>query len=123
MVDGSLPGPEANPGYSTIAGISNLQILEETVADAVAVVAVGTCAAFGGLPKAAPNPTGAVAVQQLVHDKPVINVSGCPPVPMVITGVLAHYLTFGSIPQLDQYGRPMALAFFGRPPGLPDFPG
>ena len=112
VVDGSLPGPEANPGYSTIAGISNLQMLEETVADAVAVVAVGTCAAFGGLPKAAPNPTGAVAVQQLVHDKPVINVSGCPPVPMVITGVLAHYLTFGSIPQLDQYGRPMA--FFGQ---------
>ena len=112
VVDGSLPGPGSNPGYSTIAGLSNLQILEETLEGAAAVVAVGTCAAFGGLPKAEPNPTGAVAVQEIVKDKPVINVSGCPPVPMVITGVLAQYLTFGQLPEMDQYGRP--LAFFGQ---------
>jgi hydrogenase small subunit len=112
VVDGSLPGPDANPGYSTIAGISNLQMLQETVAGAAAVVAVGTCAAFGGLPKADPNPSGAVAVSDIVKDKPVINVSGCPPVPMVITGVLAQYLTFGTLPELDEYSRP--LAFFGQ---------
>jgi hydrogenase small subunit len=105
VVDGSIP--LGNPGYSTTAGFSNLQTLEETVAGAAAVIAVGTCAAFGGLPKAEPNPTGAVSVRDIVHDKPVINVSGCPPIPMVITGVLAHYLTFGTIPELDQYGRPM----------------
>ncbi|WPL12134.1 Uptake hydrogenase small subunit precursor [Thiorhodovibrio litoralis] len=112
VIDGSLPGPGSNPGYSTIAGISNLQMLEETVAGAAAVVAVGTCAAFGGLPVADPNPTGAVPVSKVVRDKPVINVSGCPPLPMVITGVLAHYLTFGKLPELDEYGRP--LAFFGQ---------
>jgi hydrogenase small subunit len=72
---------------------------------------VGTCAAFGGLPKADPNPTGAVSVRELVTDKPVINVSGCPPIPMVITGVLAHYLTFGTLPELDRLGRPKA--FYG----------
>ncbi len=112
VVDGSLPGPRANPGFSTIAGISNLQMLEETVAGAAAVIAIGSCAAFGGLPMANPNPTRAVPVSQVVRDKPVINVSGCPPLPMVITGVLAHYLTFGTLPELDQYGRPMA--FFGQ---------
>ncbi|MEA3275124.1 MAG: hydrogenase small subunit [Pseudomonadota bacterium] len=112
VVDGSLPGPDSNPGYSTIAGISNLEMLKETLEGAKAVVAVGTCAAFGGLPHASPNPTGAVAVQDIVEDLPVINVSGCPPVPMVITGVLAHYLTFGELPELDQYNRP--LAFFGQ---------
>jgi len=112
VVDGSLPGPDSNPGYSTIAGHSNYDILMETVEGAAAVVAVGTCAAFGGLPHAAPNPTGAVAVHELITDKPVINVSGCPPVPMVITGVLAQYLTFGQLPELDSYGRP--LAFFGQ---------
>ncbi len=112
VVDGSLPGPDANPGYSTIAGVSNLQMLEEAVRGAAAVVAVGTCAAFGGLPKAAPNPSGAVSVMDVVHDKPVINVSGCPPVPMVITGVLAQYLVFGKLPELDVYNRP--LAFFGQ---------
>jgi len=112
IVDGSLPGPGANPGYSTIAGISNLQMLQDTVAGAAAVVAVGTCAAFGGLPKADPNPSGAVALSDVVKDKPIINVSGCPPVPMVITGVLAQYLTFGTLPELDEYNRP--LAFFGQ---------
>lgn len=109
VVDGSIP--LANPGYSTTAGISNLQMLEETVADAAAVIAVGTCAAFGGLPKANPNPTGAVAVRDIVTDKPVINISGCPPIPAVITGVLAHYLTFATLPELDHYGRPKV--FYG----------
>ena len=112
VVDGSLPGPRANPGYSTIAGVDNLTLLRETVAGAAAVVAVGTCAAFGGLPQARPNPTGAVAVSDVVQDKPVINVSGCPPLPMVITGVLAHYLTFNQLPELDEHQRPRA--FFGR---------
>ncbi|MCU7923643.1 MAG: hydrogenase small subunit [Candidatus Thiodiazotropha sp. (ex Dulcina madagascariensis)] len=110
VVDGSIP--LGNPGYSAIAGISNLQMLEETVAGAAAVVAVGTCAAFGGLPHAKPNPTGAVSVSEIVKDKPVVNVSGCPPIPTVITGVLAHFLTFGSLPELDALGRPMA--FFGK---------
>lgn len=112
VVDGSLPGPDSNPGYSTVAGISNYQTLMEVVAGAKAVVAVGTCAAFGGLPMADPNPTGAVSVMDVVKDKPVINVPGCPPLPMVISGVLAQYLVFGKLPELDQYHRPMA--FFGQ---------
>ncbi len=110
VVDGSIP--TANPGYSTIAGISNVDMLKETSKGAAAIVAVGTCASFGGIPHAAPNPTGAVGVTELITDKPVINVSGCPPIPVVITGVLAHYLTFGTVPELDQYGRPKA--FFGQ---------
>jgi hydrogenase small subunit len=110
VVDGSIP--LGNPGYSTIAGISNLQMLEETAKDAAAIVAVGTCAAFGGLPQANPNPTGAVSVSDIIKDKPIINVSGCPPIPTVITGVLAHFLTFGTIPELDQYNRPKV--FYGQ---------
>ncbi len=110
VVDGSIPLD--NPGYSTIAGISNLQMLEESAKGAAAIIAVGTCAAFGGLPKADPNPTGAVSVSKIIKDKPIINVSGCPPIPTVITGVLAHFLTFGSIPELDQYGRPKV--FYGQ---------
>jgi len=112
VVDGSLPGPGANMGYSTVAGHSNLDILKETVAGAAAVVAVGTCAAFGGLPRAHPNPTGAVPVSAVIKDKPIINVPGCPPIPTVITGVLAQFLTFGKLPEMDAYHRP--LAFFGQ---------
>ncbi|MBL8492263.1 MAG: hydrogenase small subunit [Rhodocyclaceae bacterium] len=104
VVDGSIP--LANPGYSTIAGISNLQMLQETAKEAAAVIAVGTCAAYGGLPKADPNPTGAVSVADIVKDKPVVNIPGCPPIPVVMTGVLAHFLTFGAIPEMDAQGRP-----------------
>ncbi len=60
VVDGSVP--LGNPGYSTIAGVSNVDMLMETAKGAAAVIAVGTCAAYGGLPAAQPNPTGAVPV-------------------------------------------------------------
>ncbi len=110
IVDGSIP--VEHPEYSTIAGITNLQMLEETAEHAAALVAVGSCAAFGGLPHANPNPTGAYSVSDIITDKPVINVPGCPPIPIVITGVLAQYLTFGTIPELDALNRPTA--FFGQ---------
>jgi len=110
VVDGAIP--MGNPGFSTIAGISNYDMLMETAKDAAAIVAVGTCATFGGIPKAGPNPTGAVAVSEIVKDKPIINVPGCPPIPVVMTGVLAHFLTFGSIPELDTLGRPKS--FYGE---------
>ncbi|NEV62520.1 hydrogenase small subunit [Thiorhodococcus minor] len=111
IVDGAVPGPSANPGFSTVAGHSNDQRLLETVADAAGVIAVGTCAAFGGLPQASPNPTGACAVMDLVTDKPVVNLPGCPPIPAVITGALVHYLAYGAFPELDDEGRP--IAFYG----------
>ncbi|MGE5504047.1 MAG: hydrogenase small subunit [Actinomycetota bacterium] len=110
LVDGAVP--LGDPGFSTIAGRSNRDILEETVAGAAAVIAMGSCAAFGGLPAAAPNPTGAVAISALVKDKPVVNVPGCPPIPVVMTGVVAHFLTFGKLPELDALGRPKV--FYGE---------
>ncbi len=111
VVDGAIP-LGIDGAYCTIAGESAADILTEAAKGAAAVVSVGTCAAFGGIPHANPNPTGAVAVSAVVKDKPVVNVSGCPPVPEVITGVLAHYLTFGSLPELDHLGRPTV--FFGN---------
>jgi len=110
IVDGSVPTGDA--GYSTIAGRDNLSMLQEAAEGAAAIVALGSCAAYGGIPGAAPNPTGAVAVGDLVRDKPIINVSGCPPIPVVITGVLVQYLTFGRLPELDALGRPKA--FYGQ---------
>ena len=110
VVDGSIPMD--NPGYSTIAGISNYDMLMETAKGAAAIIAVGTCATYGGIPHAKPNPTGAVSVGDLIKDKPIINVPGCPPIPVVITGVLTHFLTFGTIPELDHIGRPKV--FYGQ---------
>ena len=116
IVDGAIPVKDGGV-YSTIAGRTNLDTLQTVVAQAAAVIAVGTCASFGGIPKANPNPTGAMSVgalmdQGLVTRKPLVNVSGCPPIPVVMTGVLTHYLTFGAVPDLDSYGRPKA--FYGE---------
>jgi hydrogenase small subunit len=110
VVDGSVPTKDGGV-YSTIAGISNYDMLVETAKGAAAIIAVGTCAAYGGIPRADPNPTGAVAVADIIKDKPIINVPGCPPIPVVMTGVIAHVLTLGTIPDLDALGRPKV--FFG----------
>jgi hydrogenase small subunit len=111
VVDGSVPTADGGV-YSTIAGHTNLAMLAETVEHAAAVIAVGTCAAFGGLPEAHPNPTGAVPIGALVTGKPVINVPGCPPLPQAMAGTITHFLAFGRLPELDAMGRPRA--FFGE---------
>jgi hydrogenase small subunit len=110
VVEGSIPTKD-NGVYCTIGGRSALDLLEEAAAKAMAVVAVGTCSSFGGLPHASPNPTGAVGVHELVTDKPLINIPGCPPIPEVITNTIAHVVLLG-IPELDALGRPKA--FYGQ---------
>jgi hydrogenase small subunit len=110
LVDGSIPLKDGGI-YSTIAGRSNVDMLQEVAKGAVAIVTVGTCSSFGGIPYAKPNPTGAVPVSDIIKDKPIISVPGCPPIPVVITGVLAHYLTFG-LPALDELNRPKS--FYGE---------
>ncbi len=110
IVDGSVSTLDDGV-YSTNAGKTNLQTLREVTANAAAVVSVGSCAAFGGIPQANPNPTGAVPVSDIVTDKPVVNISGCPPIPEAIAGTVAYFVTFGKLPDLDHLGRPKA--FFG----------
>ncbi len=106
VVEGSIPTRD-NGVYCTIGGKTALQILQEIEPHALAFVAVGTCAAYGGLPKANPNPTGAVAVEDVIKRKPVINVPGCPANPDVLMGILVHYLVFGRLPDLDNQKRPL----------------
>jgi hydrogenase small subunit len=110
VVDGSVSTKDGGV-YSTSAGKTNLQVLQDTVKDALAVISVGTCAAFGGIPHARPNPTGAVSVSDIVTDKAVINISGCPPIAEAMTGTLAYLLAFNKVPELDHLNRPKA--FFG----------
>ena len=110
MVEGSIP--TENEAYCCIGGRSALQILQEAVKDAKAVVAWGNCASAGCVQAASPNPTGAKPVHKVISGKPVINVQGCPPIADVMAGVVVHLLTFGRIPQLDELGRPKA--FYSR---------
>ncbi len=115
VVDGSVPLAEDGV-YSTIAGMTNKQMLTETVKDAYAVISVGTCAAFGGIPYADPNPTGAVPITEALEAAgikvPVINIPGCPPIPEAMTGTVSYVLSFGALPDLDHLSRPNA--FFGE---------
>ncbi|MEC3862771.1 hydrogenase small subunit [Mesobacterium sp. TK19101] len=110
IVDGSVSTLDDGV-YSTNAGKTNLQTLKEVCADAAAVISVGSCAAFGGIPHARPNPTGAVPISDIITDKPVINIPGCPPIPEAIAGTAAYFVTFGRLPDLDHLNRPKA--FFG----------
>lgn len=68
------------------------------------VVAIGTCASFGGPTAARPNLTGSVGVRDVL-DRQIINVSGCPVNPDWFVGTLAHLLMYGQ-PDLDELGRP-----------------
>jgi hydrogenase small subunit len=106
VVTGSIP---MNDGgiYCTIGGRTVHDILVEAAAGAAAVVAVGACAHWGNIQAARPNPTGAVGVSEIVKDKPVVNIAGCPPIADVITATIVHFLTYGRLPALDYDGRPL----------------
>jgi len=106
VVEGSIPRNDSGV-YCTIAGKTAWQHLEEAAEGAVAVIAVGSCSSFGGLPAASPNPTGAVSAANIVSGVPVINLPGCPANADNITATLVHFLTFGGLPALDGEGRPL----------------
>jgi hydrogenase small subunit len=106
IVEGSIPLKDEGI-YCCIGGKTAIDILEESTANAAAVIAVGSCATFGGLPKVSPNPTGAVGVMDLVDHIPVINLSGCPMNVVNLTATVVHYLTFGEFPAVDSLLRPL----------------
>jgi len=106
VVTGSVP---LNDGgiYTTIGGRTAEVILKEAARDAKAVIAIGACAHWGNIQAARPNPTGAVGVSDIVKNKPVVNIAGCPPIGDVVTATIVHFLTFGTVPALDYDGRPL----------------
>jgi len=110
VVEGGIPTKEKGV-YCTIAEKNNkeLTMLEAVTTlgmTAKAVIAAGSCASYGGIPAAAPNPTGVVGVDQVVKDKPVINLSLCPMHPDHFLGTVVYVLKYGKIPELDKFGRP-----------------
>ena len=107
VVEGAIP--LAMDGlYGTIGahGETFKDHLIRVAKDSAAVVAVGTCATFGGVPAASPNPTGAVGAQDVVKGKPIINIPACPANPANITGTILHFVLTGQIPELDHLNRP-----------------
>lgn len=106
VVNGSIPTKDGGI-YCTIGGKSAEQVLQESAKNATMILAVGACAVYGSVQAAKPNPTGAVGVDEIIKDKQVINVSGCPPIGEVITASLTYILTHGKAPEVDSEGRPL----------------
>jgi hydrogenase small subunit len=107
LVEGSIP-TGADGAYCTIGGRAALDIAREVCGSAAATIAVGTCATFGGIPAAAPNPTAALSVADAVPGvKNLINMSACPMNVENLTALIVYYLTLKRWPPLDQYRRPL----------------
>ena len=106
VVTGSIPTKDHGI-YTTIGGRPVREILEEAADGAVAIVAVGACAHWGSVQAARPNPTGAVGVRDIIKNKPIVNIAGCPPIGDTVTATVVHYLTFGRLPDVDREGRPL----------------
>ncbi len=90
--------------------VTALEAIRELAPKAEAVLAIGTCASFGGMPAGDPNPTGVQSVSQIAG-VPTINIPGCPSHPDWIVGTIAQLLG-GQTPSLDSDRRPRA--YFGR---------
>jgi hydrogenase small subunit len=111
VVEGAIPtGAEGHYCYLW-PGTTALEGVRAFAAKAKHVVAVGTCAAFGGISGSVPaggvNPTGAKGVSAVLGGTTVVNVSGCPPHPDWIVLTIASLLR-GAVPARDASGRPRA---------------
>ena len=101
-VEGSIP--MADDRYCMVGGKPFRETLIESAEKAAAIIAVGACATYGGIPAA--GPTGAVGVSAVVKDKPVINIPTCPVHTDHLVGTILYFLTTGSAPPMDKIGRP-----------------
>ena len=110
VIEGAIPTAEGGI-YGTIGGRTMYDITKEVIAHAKAVVSYGTCAAFGGVQAASPNPTGAKGVNDCYPGVKAINIPGCPPNPLNVVGALVLLLQ-GADVALDSLGRPEA--FYGE---------
>ena len=121
-IEGSIiTGPGGTGMYDRFRkDVGKHRIIEALSHKARHVVAVGSCAAYGGVHAAPPNPSDCVGLQYVRQTPggllpadwrsrggmPVINVAGCPAHPAAITGILAM-LAAGLPFQLDGINRPI----------------
>lgn len=97
--------------------IPTAEWLRRMAPHAAAVIAIGTCATWGGIPAAIGNPTNAMGVMDFLGEAyrstfglPVVNIPGCSPVGDNFTETVAAVLLFlqglGPLPEFDELGRP-----------------
>jgi len=105
VVEGAVPVKE-NGNYMLIANKTGVDMLKHVAASAGAVIAIGSCASWGGVPSASPNPTGASGINEILTDKVVVTLPGCPANPYIFLGTALQYVALGKLPELDELGRP-----------------
>ncbi|MBS4695056.1 hydrogenase 2 small subunit [Aeromonas allosaccharophila] len=108
VVDGSIPLKDGGV-YCMVAGEPIVDHIRRAAADAAAVIAIGSCSAWGGVPASGGNPTGAVSLEEALGNigTPIINIPGCPPNPHNFLTTVAYYITYGKLPALDAKNRPL----------------
>lgn len=106
IVEGAIPS--ADDRFCEIGGRPFRKIVEEAARKSKAVLAVGACGAFGGIPRATPSKGISVteSLKKAKIDKPVINISTCPVHTDHLVGTILYVLVTGNIPELDSNGRP-----------------
>lgn len=104
VVEGAIPTKDKGI-YCKIGGQTAIDMLKECAADAAAVVAIGSCSSWGGMPSTGPNPTGSSSAGEVLG-KVIPNIPGCPPNPYNFLSTVVHFLTFGKLPEVDHLGRP-----------------
>ena len=112
VFEGSVPvGDDGN--FLTIGpvGETGAEKVEHVARHAGAVLAAGSCAAYGGIPAARPNPTTALGVGEFLRTRgistPVVNLPACPVSSTNLVGTILEYAMFGRLPSVDAYGRPL----------------
>ena len=106
VVEGAIPTKEGGI-YCKIGDRTAVDILNDVAGRAGAIIAIGSCASWGGIPSADPNPTGAKGVSELLQGKTVVTIPGCPANPYNFLGTTLQYAVLGTLPALDEKGRPM----------------
>lgn len=109
VVEGAVPTAKGGRYCYAWEGMTVFDAVKTYSQRAAFVLAVGTCAAYGGIPGGAGNVTAAKGVSAILgKGTPVINIPGCPAHPDWIVGTIAYLLTEGEAPRLDADGRPKA---------------
>jgi hydrogenase small subunit len=106
VVEGAIPLKDDGI-YCKVGGKKAIDSLKEYSEKAAAIIAIGSCASWGGLPSAAPNPTGATGVPMVLKGKPVVTLPGCPANPYNLLGTALQFATFGTLPKLNSEGSPL----------------
>jgi len=106
IVEGAIPA--ADDRFCMVGGRPFRKLVEDAAKKATAVIAVGACGAFGGIPRTTPSKGIAVseALKKAKINTPVINISTCPVHPDHLIGTILYVLVTGKLPELDSNGRP-----------------